>query len=70
MIKKIFRLWDKHTTACCRVMFVLLIPSVIIEVFSRIYCVLLLMMWLILKTGYEKKWDKDGEERDSGGKTD
>lgn len=58
--KKLFLLWDKHTIGCCRVMFLLLFPSAIFRTFAQVYCCFLLLMWLILKTGYEEKW-KDGE---------
>ena len=54
--KKMFLLWDKHTTGCCRALFALIIPAAIFETFWSVYCCFLLVMWLILKTGYEKKW--------------
>ena len=59
MIKKLFLLWDRHTIGFCRVLFVMLIPAAIHRTFGMALCYFLILMWLILKTGYEKKW---GEE--------
>lgn len=56
MIKKIFLLWDRHTTGFCRVLFALLVPAAIWRSFGIILCYVLLLLWLIIKTGYEKKW--------------
>lgn len=57
MIKKIFLLWDRHTIGFCRVLFILLIPAAMWRALGNALCYFLLMMWLITKTGYEKKWE-------------
>lgn len=59
LYKKLFRLWHKHTIGCCRVLFALLIVAAVWDEFTNIYCPFLLIMWLILKTGYEKKWEDE-----------
>lgn len=56
MAEKIFSLWDNHTTGFCRVLLALLIPSAIWKTFGVIMLYTLLMLWLIIKTGYENKW--------------
>lgn len=62
IFKKIFYLWHDHTIGCCRALSALIIPVVISDTYSKICCCFLLLMWLILKTGYEKKWDKERED--------
>lgn len=66
-MKKLFKLWDEHTTCFVRVLFVLTIGAAFSRVFANVLCCLLLIMWLIIKTGYEQKWndhptEKGGEE--------
>lgn len=56
MLKKIFLLWDRHTTGFVRVLFALTIPAAIWRTFGLILCCCILILWLIVKTGYEKKW--------------
>ena len=56
MIKKIFLLWDNHTIGFVRVLFFLLIPAAICKTFAFLLCNGLLLLWLIVKTGYEKEW--------------
>lgn len=65
IFEKMFRLWNRHTIGCCRGLFVLLFPATISETYGTVYCCFLLLMWMILKTGYEKGWDKeaDNEQR-------
>lgn len=58
-VRKLFDLWDKHTPAFCRVLFLLMIPTAMSDEYGTIYCELLLILWLIVRTGYEKKWDKE-----------
>ena len=62
MVKKIFSLWNNHTTGFCRVLMVLLIPAAIFPEFWQIYCDCLLVLWLIVHTGYSKGWHKEGGE--------
>lgn len=59
MIKRIFKLWDNHTIGFVRVLFLLLLPSAVSDCYGTCYCCVLLLLWLIVKTGYEKKWDKE-----------
>lgn len=66
-MKTLFKLWDEHTTGFCRILFIATIGTVFSRVFADVLCCLLLIMWLILKTGYEQKWndhptEKGGEE--------
>lgn len=56
MLKKIFLLWDNHTTAFVRVLLVCMIPATIWEIFRMPFCFALFLLWLIVKTGYEKNW--------------
>lgn len=58
MIRKIFNLWDRHTTGCCRVLLVLTIPCAIFDQMAGVYACILLILWLIIHTGYKKGWDK------------
>ena len=62
IIKKLFLLWTRHTTGFCRVLFLLMFPAAFLEYFSSVFSCFLLILWLILKTGYEEKWDKNEEE--------
>lgn len=57
-MRKLFDLWDKHTIACSRVLFLLMIPTAMSDEYGTIYCELLLILCLIVKTGYEKKWNE------------
>lgn len=56
MCKKIFLLWDRHTTGFVRVLTALLIPAAIWRTIALLLCYALLMLWLIVHTGYSKKW--------------
>lgn len=58
-IKWLFLLWDNHTTGFCRVLFALMLPSVVWQTFTQIYSIFLLILWLIIKTGYENKWKEE-----------
>ena len=58
-MRKLFDLWDKHTIACSRVLFLLVLPTSLSDKYGTIYCELLLILWLIVKTGYEKKWNEE-----------
>ena len=55
-MKKIFLLWHNHTIGFCRVLWLLVIPSVFIKELATLYVLCLMIFWLIVKTGYEKKW--------------
>ena len=59
MIKKLFYLWHNHTIGCVRVLMILLIPTAISNTFGFVYSCFLLIWWLIVNTGYEKKWHKE-----------
>ena len=67
MIKKIFLLWDRHTVGFCRVLFIATICVGFSRVYADILCCLLLIMWLIIKTGYEKKWNTHPTEKGGEG---
>lgn len=62
MIKKIFLLWDNHTTGFFRVLFALALLTPFSESWTNLYCSLLLLVWLILAIGYEKQWDVKNDE--------
>lgn len=62
MIKKIFLLWDNHTIGFCRVLFALMFLTPFSSVVYSLYGSSLLLLWLILKTGYEKKWKIKNDE--------
>ena len=61
MVKKVFKLWHDHTTGFVRVLFLLSIPAVIFQEFRWPYSYCLLILWLIVHTGYSKKWEEEGE---------
>ena len=63
MIKKIFKLWNDHTTGFMRVLAILLIPAAMFREFGWLYSYCLLILWLIVHTGYSKKWDKESENK-------
>jgi hypothetical protein len=62
-MKRIFNLWHNHTIGCCRVLSILLLGAVISETFAQVYACSLLIMWLILKTGYEQGWQDTPTEK-------
>lgn len=65
MIRKLFKLWDQHTIGFCRVLVTLIFPVALFRPFAEVYSCLLLLMWLVVHTGYSKGWDKS---KDKGGK--
>lgn len=62
MTRKIFDLWDKHTKGFCRVLTALMLPAAVFDRFAGVYACLLLLLWLIVHTGYSKGWDKSEDE--------
>ena len=63
MTRKIFDLWDKHTTGFCRVLMALMIPAAVFRQFAGVYACILLLLWLVVQTGYSKGWDKSENKR-------
>jgi hypothetical protein len=63
-MRKIFLLWDRHTTGFIRVLFALSILSAFSPTFALLYVQALLILSMITTTGYTKKWDKLTEVKD------
>ena len=58
IIKRLFLLWDKHTIGFIRVLLFLALPVAFWKLYAVLYFVSLLILRLIVKAGYEKKWDE------------
>ena len=63
-MKRLFKLWDEHTTGFCRALFIAMIGAAFSRTFADILCVFILIMWLIVKTGYEQKWNDQPTEKE------
>lgn len=61
-MKKLFKLWDEHTAGFCRVLFIAMIGAVFSKSYADTLCVFILILWLIVKTGYEQGWNKNSEK--------
>lgn len=57
MICKLFRLWHEHTVGFVRAITVLIIPACIIEELGTLYCCGLIILDMIVRTGYAQKWE-------------
>lgn len=63
-IKKIFHLWDKHTVGCWRVLLLLLFLTPFSRTYETLYDSTVLLLWLVIKTGYAKGWNKEDDNND------